>query len=182
MRIIKLSMVFFAVVMVALFTVLPSQAAQKTAFTATGDPETVLSPGTRTCPGSPDQSDLLPCPDRMNVRGYVMTRPITASDSRVSGVATCEMNFNVDANQEGHYWGKCLLVLDEGGVAEGSYTGQMAWTGTPGMSPFFAIDEDVAHVTGGPLDGCLLKFEGVTDLFTGLATFTGYILDPHEKK
>jgi len=180
MRITKAYVLVCAVV--ALLAVLPSQAAEKTPFTATGGSETILFPGIITCPGSPDYPDPFSCPDKMNVPGRIMTRRIDASDPRIDGVVTCDMNFNFDANIEGHYWAKCALVFDLGGVAEGSGTGQIAWTGTPWMSQLFATDQDVNHVTGGPLDGCMLKFEAISDLFTGLINIKGYILDPHEKK
>jgi hypothetical protein len=182
MRITKACTLIFAVAMVALFTMLPGQAAEKTAFTGTGTAETVLSPGTRICPGFPDQPDYLPCPGRTVIRGYVMARPVTMSDPRLSGVTTCEMDWNIDANYEGQYSGRCVVILDGGGVEEDTFTGRMAWTGTPWASPFFGIDKDVAHITGGPFDGCIVKFEAITDMFTGQITFSGYILDPHDEE
>ena len=193
MRVTKTGILLFA--LVALLAALPVQAAEKTEFTATVyfDPYNVLGNGaagsfaefgTISCPGhQPTGDPFQPCPvgSQVNYRGLVaIVTTISSSDSRFDGVQTIEYNANLDATGEGHYWGKWRIDLPDGGVWEGSYSGQISDGG------LLAIGNGGLQGTGGSVDGCLLRggyvaiYQVKGFAFTG--TYTGYILDPHAKQ
>jgi hypothetical protein len=180
MRISKAYILFCAVVLLALLVAFPSHAGQKTAYTATGYLTGVNSFGTLTCPGYPDLHPTFPnpCPGRTNLRGYVFTERMLSPDSPINGDATIEWNFDVDSHLEGQYWGKWSIVLDDGGILEGSYAGKILLA--DGL--LLARGKSNLYIRGGALDGCILTGDSVTVVGTGMDIYTGYILDPHASK
>jgi hypothetical protein len=194
MRIAKGCVLFLAAM--ALLVVLPGQAAEKTAITAPifFDPFNILGSGpigsfadqgTVICPGrQPTGDPFQPCPagSRVNFRGVVISRPLSSLDPRLNGLETAEFNADLDADGDGHYWGKWRIDLAGGGVWEGSYSGQISNV-TDGVS--LHIGKGEMHGQGGSVDGCLLKAGMVATAYLGgLATtgiYTGYILDPHAR-
>jgi hypothetical protein len=195
MRITKACVLFLAILVVALLTVLPSHAAEVTQITASDifDPLGVLGQGpigqwldagTITCPGHQPTGSFPPCPagSRTNYRGVVVSAPFFSTDPRLNGWETYDINENLDANGEGTYWGKWRIEVNDGGFWEGNYNGKMSIIG--GILSL-GIEKSELHGTGGFVDGLLLKMDGVvTAYFGGLAytgASTGYILDPHAK-
>jgi hypothetical protein len=182
----------------ALFWVLPTQAANKSEIIAV----TMFDPlggflglgsigswpdfGTTTCPGHqplpPPAFPICPAGSRSTQRGIVLEGPISSSDPRLDGTEIFDLNSNFDANAEGPYWGKWRIELKDGGVWEGNYNGKLTYSG--GII-WIGLEEGVLHGSGGSIDGMLLKISGrITTFFYGLAFYgniTGYILDSHDK-
>lgn len=194
MRSIKMSVLLFAVA--ATLSLVPGQAAEKTMVTGTDmfDPfglfghgaiGQILSPGTISCPGHvPTGDPMQPCPagSRIQARGISFLERFEASDPRGTGNATLEINSAWDPDYTGQVWGKFSLAVDTGGVWEGTWNGTRSFV----EDHWVATLKGVGHGNGGSIEGLVLKFDFQIVSYTPLpiayiGTFSGYILDPHEK-
>ena len=172
-----------------------TSAADKTTFTATetfdpfgmlGPPVgTLLSPGTVMCPGfEPTGDPLQPCPpgSRTHTRGLTIISRVEASDPRVSGNMTIEINSNLDADSTGPAWGTFSLALDAGGTWDGTYQGRRVKEGDHWVVPLHVSGQG----TGGAIDGmqmmCVDRIVEFTPLgIPYIGTIEGRIVDPHAK-
>lgn len=144
---------------------------------------TVLSFGTIACPGTqPTGSPLQPCPagSRTNLRGGTMRSRLVSPDQWLNGWFVVEGNADLNANATGHAWGKFSLELQDGGVWEGSWTGDRTQLETLGWATSI---RGVGRGSSGSVMGkhlqfreTIFSFAPVTIAYTG--DLTAEIIEP----
>ncbi len=161
----------------AIFTDFTGQTVTKTVF---------LNYGTFFCPGGEPTGPFppyAPCSpgSRVNFRGVVFQHSETASDSRMIGTMQIVFNGNTDGwtlgppvgPGSGPVWGTWRMEVTEGGVWEGTYTGDRKVTPAGVVSSMKFVGEG----TGGRIEGAKVQFE-VYAPHNKPSTFEGRILEP----
>ncbi len=124
-----------------------------TEYTGTYKPVGVVSPGTVECPGGQPTGlwpSGPPCSpgSRVRIRGFVRQWDHQSTDPRVTGQLFVVINANFDGwPGSGPMWGTGRLEVTQGGVWEGSWTGERTVTGESVNS--------VTHGSGGNIEGLL---------------------------
>jgi hypothetical protein len=164
-----------------------------TEFQGTGTGSSVyLTFGTFLCPGGEPAGPFPPNPpcspgSRVDVRGMVYTFNITATDGRVTGKFTNVFNANTDGwtpagspggpgPGSGQLWGTSRLEITDGGVWEGTWTGEREVTSVGAFSSVRAV----MHGSGGSIQGLKSEWE-ISIPHKMPLTFTGRILVPGGK-
>ena len=152
-----------------------------TEYTGAATPRAVVDPGKVECPGGQPTGIPWfagpPCSpgSRVHFRGVVLEFDQEATDPRATGRLSVVVNGNFDRwpGASGPFWGSFRQEVAQGGVWEGTWTGER----TPTAETLRAV----GHGSGGSVDG--LKNEEQLSRSTALAIFprysvTGRILQP----
>lgn len=167
----KSLLVWFVLTALVFLTIAPGSAAARAVKVGFTGAETTL--------GLVDPGVWIELPSgNVHVRGMISLYEESASDPRMSGVATVVMNANWGPDYAGPMWGTSQLEVApgpecvEGGVWEAS------WTGTMNVDGSYSY-----HAVGLGVSGCVegLRFSFVAENpgGGGLTTYNGEILDPH---
>jgi hypothetical protein len=185
-------LVLLALLVASLAVLAPAQAGVKAGFTAIerfdpfgliGAPVgALLAPPTVACPGfEPTGDPVQPCPpgSRVHLRGFRALSRFDSAEPLVAGWLTVEADANFTAQATGPQWGTWSLVLDAGGVWEGTFNGIRSFVGDRWESRIHIV----GHGTAGAVEG--MQFKAVDVLVTStpsplayIGTVSGRLLDP----
>ena len=126
---------------------------------------------------------------RVHIRGMKLSYYVQSADPRITGAQDLVINGNFDGwraatvgGGSGHMWGTIRLELQNGGVKtgevwEGTVNGTRTVSGDTVQSTF----HDVAHGSGGRLEGLQADWHVTLNPISGLGECQGRILDPGGK-
>lgn len=163
------------VVLIAALLLVPAPFAWDTA-TGTETFVELIYAGAVKCPGGyePTGNPFQPCPagSRAQVRGRLAQFRDESLDPRLTGDDYVTANANLDTAGLGPIWGTFRLVLDAGGVWEGSWAGKITPTG--------AKIQATAHGSGGTVDGLTSKWTLSSTANPLVSEFTVRFVGPSE--
>ena len=128
--------------------------------------------GKLTCPsGKPTGILDQPCSpgSRIHLRGISWKSRLESEDPLLAGDSFTEGNFNLDANATGRMEGTFRIELDDGGVWEGSWTGDKSKV--ENVEAWIIRIRGVGRGTGGSVDGMQLRYTEVATIYTPLGFF-----------
>jgi hypothetical protein len=128
--------------------------------------------GKLSCPsGQPTGVLDQPCSpgSRIHLRGIGWKSRLESEDPLLTGNSFVEGNFNLDANAAGSMVGTFRIELDDGGVWEGSWTGDKSKV--KNVEAWVLRIRGVGHGKGGSVDGMQLRYTEVATIYTPLGFF-----------
>ena len=131
-----------------------------------------IYPGDLMCPGGqPTGIMWQPCSagSRIHFRNLAWKSRLESEDPLLRGDFFSEGNFNLDADYSGRMAGSLRIELDDGGVWEGSWTGEKSKV--ENAEAWILLIRGVCRGTGGSVDGMQLRFTEVATIDTPLGFF-----------
>lgn len=126
---------------------------------------------------------------RVHVRGMKLSYYVQTTDPRIAGAQEIVLNGNFDGWRDatgdpgsGHMWGTIRLELQDNGVKTGEvWEGTVNGTRTVTANAVESTFHDVAHGSGGELEGLQADWQVTLNPISGVGECKGRILDPGGK-